>query len=121
MVRSFTVRCRLKRISNLCRKRFLHLLFVSGITRTEIVGNAMIMMMAGYETTANTIILLAYCVATEPEVQEKLYKEIVEANEKFVSIFFLHMKNRQHQSSGVVQTLFRRYSVTHDHVIRSFD
>ena len=88
MVHSFTVRCRLSRISNLCRKRFLHLLLISGLTRTEIVGNAMIMMIGGYETTANTIILLAYCVATEPHVQENLYKEIVEANEKFVSIFF---------------------------------
>ena len=45
----------------------------------------MLMMMAGYETTANTIILLAYCAATEPEVQEKLYQEILETKEKYVS------------------------------------
>jgi len=44
----------------------------------------MIMLIGGYETTANTITLLAYCAATDPEVQEKLYKEIIETKEKYV-------------------------------------
>ena len=59
--------------------------FLLGITRTEIVGNSMIMMIGGYETTATTMTILAYCIATEPEVQEKLYQEIVETTEKYVS------------------------------------
>ena len=46
------------------------------------------MLMAGYETTANTLVFLTQSVAHEPEVQEKLYKEIVEANKKFVSMYF---------------------------------
>ena len=47
----------------------------------------MLMLMAGYENTANTMIFLAYCAVTEPEVQEKLYQEILETKEKYVSKF----------------------------------
>ena len=54
----------------------------------------MIMLIAGYETTANTITLLAYCAATEPEVQEKLYKEILETKEKYVSKFLVFSNYR---------------------------
>ena len=43
------------------------------------------MLIAGYETTANTIAVLAYCVAVDSTVQEKLYVEILETKEKYVS------------------------------------
>ena len=45
----------------------------------------MVMMIAGYETTATAMSILAYCIAMKPEVQEQLYREIVETNEKYVS------------------------------------
>lgn len=50
-----------------------------GLTKTEIVGNSMIMMLAGYETTANSMIFFAFNLATYKDVQEKLYREIQEA------------------------------------------
>ena len=52
----------------------------------------MIMLIGGYETTANAITILAYCIATEPEVEEKLYKEILETKEKYVSKFLVFSK-----------------------------
>ena len=52
----------------------------------------MIMLMAGYETTATTMSILAYCIAMEPEVQEKLYQEIVETIEKSVSCWMIEWK-----------------------------
>ena len=62
----------------------------------------MLMMMAGYETTANTIILLAYCTATEPEVQEKLYQEILETKEKYVSKLNKFSHPLQHNTGASV-------------------
>ena len=56
-----------------------------GMTRTEIVGNSLIMIFAGYETTSSTLSFLCHCLAYNPEVQEKLYQEIVETLKKFVS------------------------------------
>ncbi|RDD37121.1 Cytochrome P450 3A24 [Trichoplax sp. H2] len=42
----------------------------------EIVGQAYIFLIAGYETTANTLTYATYLLANHPEVQDKLYKEI---------------------------------------------
>ena len=61
-------------------RRFLF----TGITRTEILGNALIMLMAGYDTTANSMVFLSYCIAQEPEVQKNLLKEINETKDKHV-------------------------------------
>ena len=55
------------------------------MTRTEIVGNSILMLLAGYDTTANTIISLAYSIAADKDVQEKLYKEILDTEKKYVS------------------------------------
>ena len=44
----------------------------------------MLMILAGYETTGNSMIFLAYNLAAYPEVQEKLRKEIDETLEKNV-------------------------------------
>lgn len=41
------------------------------------------MLLAGYDTTANTIIFLAYSIAAEKDVQEKVYEEIVETKKKY--------------------------------------
>ena len=59
----------------------------------------MLMMLAGYETTGNSMIFLAYNLAANPDKQEKLRQEIDETVEKFVSasswlrIFFLRNQN----------------------------
>ncbi|XP_076809143.1 cytochrome P450 3A30-like [Clavelina lepadiformis] len=48
----------------------------TGLTQNEIVGNSMILMLAGYETTANTLIFLCYNLATHKDAQRKSQKEI---------------------------------------------
>lgn len=50
-----------------------------GLTRVEVVGNAMLMIGAGYENTANTMTFLAYNVAFHPDVQKRLQEEIDDA------------------------------------------
>ena len=49
-----------------------------------ITGQAIIFIMAGFETTASTLSSLSYCLAKNPEVLEKLVEEVdevVEASE----------------------------------------
>lgn len=42
----------------------------------EIVGNILIFMIAGYETTSTTLAYCTYILATKPDIQEKLINEI---------------------------------------------
>ncbi|KAJ8303849.1 hypothetical protein KUTeg_017432 [Tegillarca granosa] len=49
---------------------------IKGLTRNEIYGNSLIFMVAGYDTTANTLTFGSYCLATNPDVQDKLIEEI---------------------------------------------
>ena len=42
----------------------------------EIVSQAMVFMLAGYETTSTLLSFFFYVMATEPIIQQKLYEEI---------------------------------------------
>ncbi|XP_055350212.1 cytochrome P450 3A24-like [Paramacrobiotus metropolitanus] len=42
----------------------------------ELVAQAIIFFLAGYETTATTLTFMTYCLATNPDIQERLQKEI---------------------------------------------
>lgn len=46
------------------------------LTDDEIIGNAYISLLAGYETTATALAFTFYLLVQHPEVQEKLYDEI---------------------------------------------
>ena len=60
-------------------------MFVPGMTLNEIIGNSMIMILAGYETTGNAMLFLAYNLATHKDVQEKVQQEIEETIKEYVS------------------------------------
>ncbi|KAK6166507.1 hypothetical protein SNE40_023175 [Patella caerulea] len=49
---------------------------IKRLTLEEIIGQAFLFFVAGYETTANTLHFIAYHLAKNPEVQEKVIKEI---------------------------------------------
>ena len=46
------------------------------LTSEEIAGFSVDFLLAGYETTANTLSFTTYLLATHPDVQEKLQAEI---------------------------------------------
>ena len=48
----------------------------TGLTTSEIIGNSLIFIFAGYETTATTLSLLAHNLALHPEIQERVYNEV---------------------------------------------
>nr|CAB3235838.1 cytochrome P450 CYP3-like member 3 [Phallusia mammillata] len=53
-----------------------------GLTRNEIVGNSIVMIMGGYETTANTMMFVIYNLASHKHEQDKCREEIKKAVEK---------------------------------------
>lgn len=58
----------------------------TGMTKTEIIGNSMIMILAGYENTANTLSYLTYNLAMHPDIQANVQAEIDKMIEDGVSI-----------------------------------
>ena len=45
-------------------------------TDMEVVGHALEMLLAGYDTTSNTLAYISYLLALNPDIQEKLQSEI---------------------------------------------
>ena len=64
------------------------------LTDEQVVGEAIGILLAGYETTANTLAYTSYLLALNPDIQEKLQSEIdsyFEEKPVCISYFFLHM------------------------------
>ena len=55
---------------------FTNWALITGLTDEEVLINSMIFMVAGYDTTATTLCWLAYDLALNPEIQEKVFVEI---------------------------------------------
>ncbi|XP_071394943.1 cytochrome P450 [Centroberyx affinis] len=54
-----------------------HLLLSEQMTVSEILGSITELLLAGVDTTSNTISWSLYHMAREPEIQEKLYQEVI--------------------------------------------
>lgn len=52
---------------------------VSKLSDDEVLAQSFTFILAGYETTSNALAYTTYCLALNPEVQEKLIEEIDEA------------------------------------------
>eukprot|EP00759_Apiculatamorpha_spiralis_P037808 PhF_6_TR37492/c0_g5_i1/m.55318 len=51
-------------------------------SRREMIDEAMVFMAAGHETTANTLTFTFLLLATHPDVQQRVYEEIVSVQKK---------------------------------------
>ncbi|EGT31699.1 hypothetical protein CAEBREN_11806 [Caenorhabditis brenneri] len=73
----------------------LKLLLDRGMSKQEVVENCFAFLIAGYETSSTAMIYCAYLLAKYPDVQEKLYQEIVELkrNGKKLNYDSIHQLN----------------------------
>ena len=57
---------------------YLANVFLQVLTELEVLSNGAMFFFAGYDTTATACSFLMYLLALNPEIQQKLYEEIVE-------------------------------------------
>ena len=76
-----------------------------GLTKVEIAGNGMVLMLAGFETTSNAMIFLAFNLATHQNVQEKLFQELHSALEKDGKVTFEVVRKMKYLDMCIHETL----------------
>lgn len=59
------------------------------MTEDEIVGQAFVFLLAGYETSSNTLAFTCYLLAIHPECQRKIQEEVDEFFTRHVSHFLI--------------------------------
>lgn len=58
-----------------------------GLTEDEVIENAYLVMVAGYETTANSLATLTHHISRNREVQERIREELRSIDEKTGNLF----------------------------------
>lgn len=66
------------------------------VTEDEIVGQAFVFLVAGYETSSNTLAFACYLLAINPECQRELQKEVDHFFTRHVSEAVCHHRNLCH-------------------------
>ncbi|KAF6021788.1 hypothetical protein EB796_019911 [Bugula neritina] len=77
-----------------------------GLTKEEVIGNAVIFLIAGYESTGATLQNLFYLLAWYPEIQEKLYTLTSEISDEDGNVIMKSFK------VGVLRVLYSRDTET---------
>lgn len=78
------------------------------ITEDEIVGQAFVFLVAGYETSSNTLAFACYLLAINPECQRELQKEVDHFFTRHVSQGVCHHANLCHNKRKLeIAFLFR--------------
>jgi cytochrome P450 len=62
------------------------------LTNDEILAQAIIFLLAGYETTSTGLTFVAYNLARNPDCQTRLVRDIDDAFQKHVNKFYFHLR-----------------------------
>lgn len=81
------------------------------ITEDEIVGQAFVFLVAGYETSSNTLAFVCYLLALNPECQRELQKEVDHFFTRYVSQAVCHHTNSCHKKHKIKMAFWFRNSL----------
>lgn len=76
------------------------------ISEDEIVGQAFVFLVAGYETSSNTLAFACYLLAINPECQRELHKEVDHFFTRHVSHAVCHHANLGHKNTNLIFPFF---------------
>ncbi|GFV03868.1 cytochrome P450 3A41, partial [Trichonephila clavipes] len=79
--------------------------FYPELSDIEILAQCVLFFLVGYETTATVLTFVAYCLATNPEWQEKLIQEVDEAFEKHTEMSYDAVRDMKILDAVVSETL----------------
>lgn len=86
------------------------------ITEDEIVGQAFVFLVAGYETSSNTLAFACYLLAINPECQHELQKEVDHFFTRHVSEAVCHHVNLCHIKRKISNCLLMQESPDYTNV-----
>ncbi|XP_066039997.1 thromboxane-A synthase isoform X2 [Chamaea fasciata] len=75
------------------------------LTEDEIAGQAFLFLIAGYETTTSTLSFATYLLATNPECQEKVLKEVDEFSAKHMVPDYQNVQELPYLDMVIAETL----------------
>nr|CAB3235809.1 cytochrome P450 CYP3-like member 3 [Phallusia mammillata] len=76
-----------------------------GLTRNEIVGNSILMILAGFETTGNTMLFVIYNLANYKDAQERARQEVKKDVEKHGGLTYEVMSGLKYLTQCINETL----------------
>nr|CAB3235845.1 cytochrome P450 CYP3-like member 3 [Phallusia mammillata] len=76
-----------------------------GLTRNEIVGNSIQMILAGFETTGNTMLFVIYNLAIYKDAQKKARQEVKEVVEKHEGLTYEAIMSLKYVTQCINETL----------------
>ncbi|GFU11245.1 cytochrome P450 3A7 [Nephila pilipes] len=75
------------------------------LSENELLAQCVLFFLVGYETTATMLTFVAYCLATNPEWQEKLIKEVDESFEKHAEMSYDAVRDMKILDAVISETL----------------
>lgn len=78
------------------------------LNEDEIIAQAMVFFLAGYETTASSLSFCLYELAVNPDIQEKLHQEIENAKGKDPTLSYQTLQSLPYLDAVLSETL-RKY------------
>ena len=75
------------------------------LTEDELIGEMVLFMLAGYDTSSNVLGLTCYHLAVYPEIQEKVYQEIKNVCQSMDTVTYDEIKDMPYLEACISETM----------------